>query len=148
MKYFSSNDDVAWKSTLLPLKLHLTVLRSIDIRADTDISKRSNHLVQVTSKRMYIWDSLVKELLKVLSKTQIKFFKQYGVRTSFSWCLGVQINYLPLWLHTFFNVISQHEVPHKKGEIRKYAGVFSDFCFFVRNFMLRNNDEEGMKPQW
>ena len=58
-------------------------------------------------KRMYIWDSLVKELLKVLSKTQIKFSKQYGVRNSFSWCLGVQRNYLPLWLHTFFNLISQ-----------------------------------------
>ena len=47
MKYFSSNGDVAWKSALLTLKLHLLVLRPIDIQADADISKRSNHLVRV-----------------------------------------------------------------------------------------------------
>ena len=42
MKYFSSNGDVFWKSALLILKLHLLVLRPIDIQAEAkDFPKKT-----------------------------------------------------------------------------------------------------------
>ena len=35
--------------------------------------------------------------------------------------------------------------PVYTAKIAVYAGVLFDFSFFVRNFMLRNDVEEGMK---
>ena len=68
MKCFSSNDDVAWKSALLPLKVHLFVLRPIDI--PTDIS------FIITYNNYYIFQRKLYEKLNNLKRVHPIFFSK------------------------------------------------------------------------